>query len=62
MNFIKRIGIGYFLMLILTLIIILVAEYIFLSGDHLHGLFIGLWAPVLVGIMIFLKLVENERR
>lgn len=62
MNFIRKIGIGYAVMFILCLAIILVAEYTFLSGDHLHGIFIGLWAPVLVGIMIFIKLVENERR
>lgn len=58
MNFIKKIGIGYFLMLILCLGIIVVAEYTFLSGDHLHGLFLGLWAPVLIGIIIFIKLPQ----
>ena len=62
MNFIKKIGIGYLLMLVLCLVIILVAEYLFLSGDQMHGLFIGLWAPVLVGIIIFIKLVDNDRR
>ena len=62
MNFIKKMGIGYILMLLLCFIIIIVAEYTFLSGDHLHGIFIGLWAPMLIGIMIFFKLVDNERR
>ena len=52
-------GVGYFLMLILCFAIIIVAEYVFLSGDYLHGLFIGLWAPMLMGIMIFFKLVEH---
>ncbi len=52
-------GIGYFLMLILCAIIIVLAEYMFLSGDQMHGLFLGLWAPMLIGIMIFFKLVDN---
>jgi len=59
MNFIKKMGMGYFLMLILCFAIIIVAEYVFLSGNHLQGLFIGLWAPMLIGIMVFFKLVEN---
>jgi len=59
MKFIKKIGIGYFLMFILCIIIIVTAEYVFITGDQMHGLFIGLWAPMLIGIMIFLKLVEN---
>ena len=46
-------------MLVLCLVIIIVAEYLFLKGDHLHGLFIGLWAPTLLGVMIYLKLHEN---
>lgn len=46
-------------MLVLCAIIILVAEYVFLNGDHLHGIFIGLWAPTLIGIMILIKIVEN---
>lgn len=62
MNFIKKFGITNTLMMFLLLIIILVAEYLFLSGDKLHGIFIGLWAPTLLGIMIYIKLVKNERR
>jgi hypothetical protein len=62
MNFIKKIGIANFLMLALCVIIILVAEYLFLSGDKLHGVFIGLWAPTLLGVMIYLKLINNEHR
>ena len=59
MNFIKRVGTGYVLMFILCIAIIGVAEYLFLTGDQLHGLFIGLWAPMLMGIMVFVKLIEN---
>jgi len=59
MKFIKKMGFGYFLMLILCVIIIIVAEYMFLTGDEMHGLFLGLWAPMLIGLMIFFKLVHN---
>jgi len=59
MKFIKKMGTGYLLMLVLCAAIIIVAEYLFLRGDHLHGIFLGLWAPMLIGIMIFFKLVEN---
>lgn len=59
MGFIKKMGFGYFIMLILCAIIIIIAEYMFLSGDQLHGLFLGLWAPMLIGLMVFFKLVSN---
>ena len=62
MNFIKKIGWSNLLMLALCFIIIIIAEYLFLSGNKLHGIFIGLWAPTLLGILIYLKLIEHERR
>jgi len=62
MNIIKKIGMPNFLMLVLCILIILIAEYLFLSGDKLHGIFLGLWAPTLLGVMIFLKLINRERR
>ncbi len=62
MNWIKNLGITNFLMLLLCVVIILVAEYFFLTGEKLHGIFIGLWAPTLLGIMIYIKLIYRERR
>lgn len=62
MNFIKKIGTGNFLMLLLCILIIIVAEYLFLSGEKLHGIFLGLWAPTLLGVLIYLKLIDRERR
>ena len=59
MNFFKKLGTANLLMLILCALIILVAEYLFLSGDQMHGLFVGLWAPTLLGVMIYLKLVRD---
>lgn len=62
MKLIKNLGLSNFLMLGLCVVIILVSEYLFLTGNELHGIFIGLWAPTLLGVMIYLKLVKNERR
>jgi hypothetical protein len=62
MNFIKNLGKANLLMLLLCLLIIIVAEYLFLTGDKLHGIFLGLWAPTLLGVLIYLKLIKNERR
>ena len=62
MNFIKKVGLPNLIMLLLCVLIILVAEYIFLKVDKISGLFIGLWAPTLLGVLIYLKLIENERR
>ena len=59
MKFIQKLGLANALMLVLCALIILVAEYLFLSGDELHGIFIGLWAPMLLGLLILFKLVQN---
>lgn len=61
MNFIKKLGPSNLFMLTMCALIIVVAEYLFLSGDELHGIFVGLWAPTLIGIVIFLKQIKNER-
>lgn len=58
----RKLGVANILMLLLCIVIILVAEYLFLTGDKLHGIFLGLWAPTLLGVMIYLKLIRNERR
>ena len=62
MSFFKDAKTGNLLMLILCVLIIIVAEYLFLSGEQLHGIFLGLWAPTLLGVMIYLKLIDRERR
>lgn len=62
MSFFRDMKIGNLLMLILCIAIIVVAEYLFLTGHQLHGIFLGLWAPTLLGVMIYLKLIDRERR
>ncbi|MDB9781510.1 hypothetical protein OAB88_00180 [Winogradskyella sp.] len=59
MNYIKKLGTANLLMLGLCAVIIIVAEYLFLTGDQLHGIFVGLWAPTLLGVMIYLKIVDH---
>lgn len=59
MNYFKKLGAANTFMLVLCALIILVAEYLFLSGDQMHGIFVGLWAPTLLGVMVYLKLVDN---
>ncbi|NNC45986.1 MAG: hypothetical protein HKN99_08900 [Winogradskyella sp.] len=59
MNFFKKLGTANLFMLLICAVIIIVAEYLFLTGDQLHGIFVGLWAPTLLGVMIYLKLVDD---
>ncbi len=59
MKFLQKLGIANTLMLVLCGVIIIVAEYLFISGEELHGIFIGLWAPMLLGLLILFKLVSN---
>ncbi len=61
MNFFKKIGFANLFILLLCAVIIIVSEYLFLSGDQLHAIFVGLWAPTLLGIVIFIKQIINGR-
>ena len=61
MKFVKLLGITNALLLLLCVLIIIVSEYLFFSGDQLHGIFVGIWAPMLVGRMIFFKLFRLGR-
>tara|TARA_B110000483_G_scaffold173852_1_gene205734 strand:- start:169 stop:354 length:186 start_codon:yes stop_codon:yes gene_type:complete len=61
MNFIKKLGLANILLLGLCAAIICVSEYLFFSGDKLHGIFVGIWAPMLLGLMIFFKLFRLDR-
>lgn len=54
-NFIRKVGLMNCLMLLLVVSIIVVAEYLFLHGSKLDAVFLGLWAPTLLGFMIYLK-------
>ena len=59
MNFINKLGKANIFLLFICALIIVVAEYLFISGEQLHGIFIGLWAPMIMGLMILFKLVDH---
>ncbi|TDQ29063.1 hypothetical protein [Zeaxanthinibacter enoshimensis] len=54
-DFIKGIGGLNFVMLLLVISIIIVSEIMFFQGNKLDAIFIGLWAPTILGFMIYLK-------
>jgi len=62
MELIKKMKPANFLMLVLCLAIVIVAEFLFLTGHKLHGIFVGLWAPTLLGVIIYLKLIKHGSR
>ncbi|MFK7925712.1 MAG: hypothetical protein AB8H47_27435 [Bacteroidia bacterium] len=55
-NYLKSLGPGGILGLGASLLIIFFAEYLFLTGNEMKGIFVGLWAPTLLGFMNYLKL------
>jgi hypothetical protein len=61
MKFLKKLGLTNILLLALCAIIISVSEYLFMTGEELHGIFVGIWAPMLLGLMIFFKLFRLDR-
>lgn len=54
-DFVKRIGKMNFVLLLVVLSIIIVSEVIFFFGNKLDAVFIGLWAPTILGFMNYLK-------
>ena len=54
-DFVKRLGWMNLLMLLVVLSIIVVSEIRFLQGEKLEAIFIGLWAPTILGFMNYLK-------
>ena len=62
MKFLKKIGTLNLLILLVCFVIIVFAEYLFLSGDKLSGIFVGLWAPMLIGLLVFFNTIMNGNR
>ncbi|SNR30058.1 hypothetical protein SAMN04488009_1025 [Maribacter sedimenticola] len=54
-KFISRIGIMNTIMLLVVLSIIVVSEYLFMSGKKLDAIFVAFWAPTILGFMNYLK-------
>jgi hypothetical protein len=54
-SFLNRFGWMNVLLLLVVFAIIVVSEMRFLQGEKLEAIFIGLWAPTILGFMNFLK-------
>ena len=54
-SFIEKIGAINVLLLVVVLSIIVVSEYMFLSGNKLDAIFVAFWAPTILGFMNYLK-------
>jgi hypothetical protein len=57
----KNFKISEILILIFAIIIIFVSEYYFLVlGDVNKAIFIGLWPPTIIGLLIFINLKSKQ--
>lgn len=54
-DFIKRIGILDFILLLVVFSIIIVSEVFFLTGRQMEAIFLAFWAPTILGFMIYFK-------
>ena len=54
-EFVERLGLMNVVLLVVVLSIIVVSEMRFLQGEKLEAIFIGLWAPTILGFMNYLK-------
>jgi len=55
-SFIEKIGWINLMMLVVVLSIIVVAEVLFFRGEKLEAIFVGFWAPTILGFMNYLKI------
>lgn len=55
-SYIKSFGTSGIIGLGATLLIILVAEFLFFTGNEMKAIFVGLWAPTFLGFLNFFKL------
>lgn len=54
-DFIKKIGAMNIVMLLVVISIIIVSEYLFVTGNKLDAIFIAFWAPTILGFMNYFK-------
>ena len=54
-EFVERLGWMNIILLLVVLSIIVVSEIRFLPGENLEAIFIGLWAPTILGFLNYLK-------
>ncbi|NER10580.1 hypothetical protein SAMN06265375_102446 [Muriicola jejuensis] len=54
-NFIRSVGVINVILLLVVLSIIVVSEYMYLTGNKLDAIFIAFWAPTILGFMNYFK-------
>ena len=54
-EFVQRLGWMNIILLLVVFSIIVVSEVRFLQGEKLEAIFIGLWAPTILGFMNYLQ-------
>ncbi|AXT51127.1 hypothetical protein D1818_09920 [Aquimarina sp. BL5] len=54
-NFIKKVGLMNVIMLLTVIGVICLSHYSFIRGRHLEAIFIGLWAPTILGFLNYFK-------
>ena len=55
-EYVKSLGLAGIIGLSTVLLIIVVSEVLFFSGQEIQAVFVGLWAPTLLGFLNYLKL------
>jgi hypothetical protein len=54
-NFVQSVGVINIILLLVVLSIIVVSEYMYLTGNKLDAIFIAFWAPTILGFMNYFK-------
>lgn len=58
----KKISLIEFLILTAVIGIIFLSEYYYVVlKDHDRAIFIGLWPPTMLGLLIYLNLIKNQK-
>ena len=48
-------------LLVAALACIVMSELLWFKGEHQSALFVGLWAPTVLGLAVFLKLIKLKK-
>jgi hypothetical protein len=51
----KKFSIPEIIILILTIFLILLSEYYFFQGKHDKAIFLGLWPPTMLALLIYMN-------
>lgn len=54
-DFIERIGLMSFILLLVVFATIIVSEVLFLAGRQMEAIFLAFWPPTILGFMIYFK-------